>query len=723
MKTRSPTGPYAFYLSHEAGPILVWDASEVPPRPVLPGNLYLWLYAAAQGKDAKWCWYPRAQVTPVAEGDATRRALKCYEARPGGPIARERAREAEALREQRDREARERREALDREALRRKEENARSAALLEEARVRYRDVEVTPGALTPLEVLIGWAWLPALFCPSAQPPAGLGLVVFAPYQSEAPLLRLDGGAVEGHPRLRELRKRSARERVMEAFRAWQQSERAEHEEQLREADRQRRRAEYRDAVAAARAALKDFEPLKVSSLELDLTADDVDLAITWCDGDPVAQSELQREFQAAGRSPTQLGASLSVQPGDSVPSHHWRLAQMLSARLAEKAVRSFYESHDPLLRATPGSAGRRITDMSIRQVCRDHGPFDREYDLVYPDPGDGSPPRKIDVKNARRDRRDPQGYRRHSVRKLRDALDGSAVTIVGTYVDTVRPHELLAAWGGPDFEILGETDRARVTNLEAEFRLDSLRFQLWQPEKPGCYLPPWMFEAPGFVQAPTTHMLRRLRDSHAACAEPPQLGPEELAPALAIAAGLDLSPEAWPRFSLRERELIGELLQDAQSERLSLPRLYVRLLRHFFRQHQPGTAVSIDFDAKRLRGLLYVDEAFRRPLGLLDPLQTVWNLVDSLSQFAARGAQELAAYESFEFYAAGVLKGRRPGEGAPTWMLMFTHCGRRDCSRTRLILGEDTPCLKCKKLVCRACHFCSETCEDNGRSLRERQSA
>lgn len=378
---------------------------------------------------------------------------------------------------------------------------------------------------------------------------------------------------------------------------------------------------------------------------------------------------------------------------------------MLSARLAEKAVKQFYEKHDPALAAS----GRRLIDMSIRQV-KNEQPFDPRYDLGYPEDGPGeasAAPGRLDVKNTQLDTNDPNGYSRHYVKKLRVLNDGSTVRVVGAVSEITSLADVLAGRGR--VRILGEVDASQIERLQREYGLTYLKLELIRDGKPGQFFAPWIFRGRPFVVSSRVQALDALRTAHDAHPDPEAGEPVPIP--IALAAGIPLHPVQHAALSAGQRALADMLLQRDCIARRSLPDLYLGLLRQFFMLVAGPEEARAGYDPAEYHELLFLDAARPEPLGMPDPLRSVSGLLESLARLLEHGWEKLSEFETFEFRGAGILYGCKANDPDTRWTLMYTHCGQvGQCHGKRLVIGQERLCEHCHHLICRMCSFCTSGC-------------
>jgi hypothetical protein len=532
----------------------------------------------------------------------------------------------------------------------------------------------------------------------------------------------------------------SRATLLEAYHAFRQALEVEHAAWLRQQEVDRRRREYHRVLARTESLLAAPVPTEAPAAAR-AEPEDVDLALHWCRRDWPDVYRLQSErWRRSGRDVVEFGCVVetderarreeSDDARSAADSADWKLARMLSARLAEKAALAFYMRYDPPAADALGDP-REIADVSILQVTNP-AEFEPEYDLAYPADGAHAPPRRMDVKNTWRSRRDGWGYeRRHTVKKLR-TLDGRDITIVGVLS---KPEPLATLLVAPAVAtVLGETDRTRIDKLENEFAIrtgrDALSLRItirdtWSPKDesygnrlanapPQYRLPPWAYDPLAVFQAPRAAALREVARALAQLREvdPDAAGPELR---MCLMAGIEPAPARVQALSASGRALLDDWRERAAQGPLTLARLYLSLLRHFWAQVHRGADQA--FDGEEVRSLLYVPGEdggldLTSPLGIRDPLQLVSILVDALARLSAHGTDELRTFTRLAFVGSGNLYGWREND-EERWTLMFTHCGRDGasaCKHTRLVLGREKHCRGCGRLKCEKCSFCDEKC-------------
>ncbi len=380
------------------------------------------------------------------------------------------------------------------------------------------------------------------------------------------------------------------------------------------------------------------------------------------------------------------------------------IARMLSARAAEKVASWFYVH-----------LGFETVDVAKHQLSGKSTAW-KTHDLLL----NGSEP--VDVKNARLPVNNRAFYVEHTVPRFKRDRSGRGVTIVAV----VSPYLSLTYMRDPDgapFEVsdvryLGETNLDVITWLCAMFSSSALTVQ---DPADGAFVPPWYFDFPEAwyrefevvsaqlrrADLPDENETRLMYDGEVGAFPVPKY----LAARLALPNWLLEGIEPWMRALVSQ-------LQAACTPRPKLAHLFLLLLTDFLSKLQEDHVES--YEPTAYLRLLFEDDApsesrsRRRPLGIEDPLDTIRTLCESLQQlWIAREHLELGRLSQYRLSGGGILQGRER-RGWP-WETVLSYCGGRvegkgRCGCSPLILGVESQCPACRKLICRSCGYCSESC-------------
>jgi hypothetical protein len=375
----------------------------------------------------------------------------------------------------------------------------------------------------------------------------------------------------------------------------------------------------------------------------------------------------------------------------------FELARMLSARCAEKAARRFYEF-----------LGHGVTDISLGQLSRDSDEW-KQYDLLV----GGEKP--VDVKNARPPLHCRDRYMQHIVRRLKHARrkDVTIVAVLSPYLKLDRIDNAVFGSDLGQITILGETDRAAITQLQERFsEAGRVAVKVETYVEHHYVIPPWAFEYPpefynsrnlgrGELRECGYSGMAPLNEFRRFCTNP--------LPAF-LFAGLPL-PSHWDKeLSPWEVDFYRSLLP-LNEETVSMPVLFLTLLTHFIKMASKESDVAGYHPAKyRLFLFSENDQQCNRPLGLHDPLDIIRNLLSTLEVlWSHRDAIRFHEFGRFDFQGLGMLRGTRRGTRRTETILAYCGglvSGKGKCGYSPLIIGQNPTCEVCNKLICPKCGYC-----------------
>jgi cold shock CspA family protein len=448
------------------------------------------------------------------------------------------------------------------------------------------------------------------------------------------------------------------------------------------------------------------------------------------------RDRLAKLFSSVAKVKTSLNAQeiyVELDSADEAIAKYWAgdnkyegvLAKMLSARAAEKAAKQFYEK-----------AGLRVEDISIGQL--DGKTVDwKTHDLLV----DSTV--TVDVKNARRPVNGGAFYVEHTVPRFKLDRRNAHVLITGI----LSPYLQLQYIHKPDtatFKIdelifLGETSRDLIDQLASTF--GSATFEVTRNYE--NTVPNWVFGYPPVCYRALSAEIKNLT---AGCQWPAEdewkyvLDDSErmqAVPALCV-AGKPLPTEISSRLSgwqvdfyLRLQRLVGDPP--------ALPMIFLAVLTDFLDRLKGDYA---NFSPEAYRPILFTGNprsTTAYPLGAIDPLGLVDELINTLTTlWSGRARANLDRFSSFRFGGLGILQGRKKEQR--NWVTIIAYCGgvvytnddfgavrldaegrpeseKGKCGHTPLIIGKNSTCPSCAKLVCDKCGFCSKPCQE--KSFRE----
>lgn len=397
-------------------------------------------------------------------------------------------------------------------------------------------------------------------------------------------------------------------------------------------------------------------------------------------------------------------------------------AKMLSARAAEIAAKEIYER-----------AGHSVADVSIAQL--EAGRTDwLTHDLLL----DGS--LAVDVKNSRRPIAAKDFYVEHTVPTFkldRRSSDVRIAAFLSPYVKVgLLDHPFDQYFPKEDVVFLGETSALDIGKLSRAF--DAPNFSV--PRTTERVFPSWIFSYPAswyrdyntYIETAESLDWPSEEDWDAVFSD---LGKATLLSAYCVlqkALPASLSDKMWGwQISLHQR------LRSVVGTPPNLPAIFLTILTDFLLALHEQRENYTPEDCEQL---LFAGGGPRYPLGAIDPLQLVSNLIKTLrTLWAGRGETRLARFRQFRLVGLGILQGRESQERP--WTTIVAYCGgiqyeldeqgrikfdagrptpRGKCGHTPLIIGESQTCPSCRKLVCARCSFCSQPCRE--RSLNKAAS-
>lgn len=360
--------------------------------------------------------------------------------------------------------------------------------------------------------------------------------------------------------------------------------------------------------------------------------------------------------------------------------------------------------------------GHHVEDVSIHQVTSE-SPDWKKYDLKINE-------LFVDVKNSRHSKQNPDSYVEHRVPKFKkDESNRDDVMIAGVLSPNLLISNILYPESpmnqDPPIQFLGLTNNNKLTAIKDEFETSNLLIiDLKRHGKTGDFLPAWLFDCPEFLyekrDAELSKILKQTVPEY-------DLWKEFNRNPIPIctAAGIDLG-QFWSSEVLANWEwsFLSAVLDRRKEHGLSLPFLFLGILKHFLQM------VSVNEDSsyrptgyKRLVYDSNIDRDYNMPLGIYDPLKTIYSLITLLDKLWDDDARELIrSFKIFQLAGLNILRGRR-GENEWWHETLIAYCG--GCGKEPLVLGDCEHCHKCGMLVCPDCKFCSKNCSEYNLRIRE----
>jgi hypothetical protein len=387
----------------------------------------------------------------------------------------------------------------------------------------------------------------------------------------------------------------------------------------------------------------------------------------------------------------------------SIPEESSENRRMLSARLAEKAVLSFFQAQ-----------GCTVRDVSITQLSELTSQREwRDYDLDI----DGVP---LDVKNATRSRRNPDRYVRHCVARFKELRTLEAIQVAGVLSRWLRV-ESMRSQAEPVL-FLGLTSTQEIEQIRREIDNGPLGLTFRDGLRGPSFLPPWIFNYPDSLYQARTAAISELRTldfpDWRVCSE----AKLNTVPAF-IAAGRYYRYQPEISLSDSQRSLVTLLITRQNRIGLSLAVVFLSVLEHFVEMLLRES--EDNYDAQDYARLIFPTTDRTRPLFLYDPLMTIDTLLTNLSTLWGTRTSHLQGFRIFRLQDLNILLGKRTPNDSQ-WQTLLAYCGGwlnypvpQPCGKIPLVLGRDESCV-CGKLICPDCNFCSTSCRAADKRKLER---
>ena len=358
---------------------------------------------------------------------------------------------------------------------------------------------------------------------------------------------------------------------------------------------------------------------------------------------------------------------------------YWNRA-MTSAREAEVVAFKLY-----------GDLYGNAEDISILQITSPNDDRWKKADIE-------TNGRLVDVKNARTSFSSPNSYSEHCVPRFKLDRNRRYVSIsafLSQYRDDA-PQSII--W-------LGETTMGEIEKLQHEFDSEYLKVT-FSTHLNNSFLPAWLFDYPSVCYLDREAALVLIRS-------PEFVFPrQECDIGSGVLANRVISSKTEGTLGLEAMELERRIKKGGLNRAV----LFLHVLDRFCH-------VSLDdktFKGTGLDKILFppFNGNTKNPLGVYDPLETVWNLWKVLVAVSEKCLKEAKRFTAFRLRGANILQGKRHDGN---WSTIFAYCGGRlrlnnettvRCGQNPIHLGQDEPCPSCGRLICHRCGFCSSLCSE-----------
>ncbi len=384
----------------------------------------------------------------------------------------------------------------------------------------------------------------------------------------------------------------------------------------------------------------------------------------------------------------------------------YMLAQMLSARAAEKFTIKFYQS-----------IGFTVEDVSLKQITESYNQDWINYDLRLIN---NKKTLYVDVKNARTTfsnrNNDKKGYSEFCVQKFKKNRNKDEIIIAGVLSPYVKPEQIKESSKihprTSPIIFMGEITEKEISEIENHF-LNQFSSVIMPRDTQKLYLPPWLFDypiEPFYSQRKQAVLkLRNLNEFDFPEWEDIQILKINFIP-IFIEAKMDL-PEHWKTHLAKWKIDLIDRFNKIDLERITLPYVFLTLLSHFLDTFRSG---STSFHPAEYKDLIYYQN---NPLGICDPIKTIEELCNILSiVWDNKHKSKIDEFKIFRFKGRGLLEGKK--DSKDSLKTIIAYCGGRlettnvVCGLSPLILGQHNNCHICGKLICPepGCGFCKDGC-------------
>ena len=220
-----------------------------------------------------------------------------------------------------------------------------------------------------------------------------------------------------------------------------------------------------------------------------------------------------------------------------------------------------------------------------------------------------------------------------------------------------------------------------------------------------------MFDYPDFYYGERNSTFSKLKKSVIQNVIIPEFKNRTLIP---ILLGAGINPNHYIDFKSFEKwrkEFINQLYLMVKKVGLSLPFLFMNILKHFI---QMISKPNPNYEPDDYKGFIFYESCKDKPLGIYDPLLIVEELIKSLDILWETQHELIRSFKMFRLQGLNIFQGKHDHKDF-RWKNLIAYCGGRlkdgsKCGKNPLVLGQSKICHECGKLICPECHFCSEYC-------------
>ena len=416
---------------------------------------------------------------------------------------------------------------------------------------------------------------------------------------------------------------------------------------------------------------------------IDWSDDDLRLAVQWMNP-PIAKKE-----EPADQIKKTLERGLTIEKLDE-------LNRVLSARAAELAAKRYFSD-----------LGYQPEDVSILQL---NDPSDQRWKWFDIKCGDLA----IDVKNARASKHNNKVFAEQCVNKFKEIWEtgkNREVKIAGVFSQHRKLADLMNQnkWARDrNIQVLGLASYSKLERLTKRYRIPG-KFELsfhrdYLENK--SFLPPWVYDYPPVAYRKRVEAIAKLQKIKQPIYELAQEAGFTPLPFIFLLENPPIDDLKIPGWQL---SLAREFCSLSVEDRLSLPQIYLTVLRHFILIATGEQQETIGYEPAQYKAILFPSQSDKQyPLFVYDPLETVNSLIDTLQLLWINEHGFIRNFKIFQLSQLNVFRGKM-GE-KDSWKTLIAYCGK--CRYTPLIFGRHESC-ECGKLRCPdpKCDYCDKDCE------------
>lgn len=426
------------------------------------------------------------------------------------------------------------------------------------------------------------------------------------------------------------------------------------------------------------------QELKSSFGDIGLSDDDLCLAVKW------SKFSMANNEQTADQIRGILERGLTQEQLDD-------LSRVLSARAAELAVYQFLDQ-----------MGYKPEDISLLQKTN---LSDTRWKLCDIQCGKLA----IDVKNARASQHSKKIYVDQCVPRFKQTRDHQGyqeVRIAGVFSQLLSPAEILYPQGyklagNRDVQVLGFTSYSKLEELKKRYELRD-KFELYfyrNHLNKESFLPAWVYDYPAAAYTKRAEAIAKLQNIKKPIYDLAQAANVSPLPFVFLLKNPPIDDLKIPGWQMSFARKFCSL---PLGDRLSLPHIYLTVLTHFVLMATGEQQETSGYEPIQYRQILFPRPGDAlNPLFVVDPLQTVNDLIETLQLLWTNQHEFIRNFKIFRLSQLNVLRGKT--DKKENWKTLLAYCGNSNCRHAPLIFGLHKTC-ECGKLRCPDCDYCDEKC-------------